>query len=58
MDYTYKILQCSTSGWEIVNSGLTKEQATERREAYMSDGINPTHLKVINEQLSDVITDD
>lgn len=58
MDFTYKILQYSTTGWEIVHSGLTKDQAKERLEAYMSDGVNPTHLKVINEQLIDVITDD
>jgi hypothetical protein len=44
----YKILQYYTSGWEAEPNDrkLTKEQAKDRLNQYMSEGVNPNYLKV------------
>lgn len=48
----YKILQNYTDGWvaELTDCKLTKEQAKQRLNQYISEGINPNYLKVVIDQ--------
>ena len=42
----YNVLHFETTGWEVVDKKLTKEQASLRLQAYMNDGISPNDLRV------------
>ena len=46
----YRIEELATSGWELVepsSTNLTKEQATERLNAYIAEGYNPNRLRAV-----------
>lgn len=45
----YRIEEMCTTGWEIVVSNLTRQQAIERVNSLMSEGYNPNYLKVVRQ---------
>lgn len=45
----YKILEYATTGWEVVVSGLSYDEAKHHIDSYISDGVNPSYLKVESE---------
>ena len=50
MEQLYKIVQLATNEWELIDSKatkLTKEQCDSLLNYYVSEGINPNHLRAI-----------
>ena len=49
MDVKYKVVELGTSGWCVNDPkqdvGLNKEQARERLNFYMNEGISPDRLR-------------
>lgn len=42
----YKIEEECTSGWEVIETNLTKEQCKEHYDALMNDGVSPQRIKI------------
>lgn len=50
MEQRYKILQLFTNEWELIDSKavkLTKEQCDTLLNYYVSEGVNPNHLRAV-----------
>ena len=49
----YKIEEEATNGWSLYENcrHLTKEQAQEKLSILMNNGINPSHLRVVRDDL-------
>jgi hypothetical protein len=45
-NHLYKIEEQKTTGWELVESNLTKESAQDRYDALLNDGVSPKRIKV------------
>lgn len=55
MTKLYKIEQLFTDGWELADelhhcTGMTQEQAKQKFDDLVNEGINPKRLRVIREQ--------
>ena len=46
MEQLYRIEEYVTTGWEPLDTKLTREVCTQRLEMYISEGRNPNHLRV------------
>ena len=51
----YKIEELSTNGWDLADeehhcTKLTQEQAQEKFQSLVNEGINPSRLRVVREQ--------
>ena len=42
----YKIEEEKTTGWELIESNLTKESTQKRYDALINDGVSPKRIKV------------
>jgi|TARA_B100000035_G_scaffold98018_1_gene83145 hypothetical protein len=42
----YNVVHQTTTGWEVVDRRLQKEQAALRLKQYLADGINPQDLRI------------
>ena len=42
----YSVSEAGTTGWEIVESNMTKEQAMTYYNALLNDGVSPNRIKV------------
>jgi hypothetical protein len=42
----YKIEEQVTTGWEIIETNLTKEECKEQYEALIGDGVSPQRIKI------------
>lgn len=42
----YKIEEETTTGWELIESNLTKESTQKRYDALINDGVSPKRIKV------------
>tara|TARA_B100000700_G_C14641427_1_gene667558 strand:+ start:41 stop:193 length:153 start_codon:yes stop_codon:yes gene_type:complete len=49
METLYSVQQFATQGWTDVSKNLTKEDASKRLNALISEGFNPKDLKVVRE---------
>jgi len=50
MEKLYRIEELCTDGWALIereDQGLTKEEATKRLNAYLSDGYSPQRLRAV-----------
>jgi hypothetical protein len=54
----YRILQEFTDGWDLVAPRLTKEQSDELLNTLLNTGVNPDHLKVVDEPNPEEPNDD
>ena len=46
----YSVSEAGTTGWEIVESNMTKEQAMNYYNALINDGVSPNRIKVTRTQ--------
>lgn len=46
----YSVSEAGTTGWEIVESNMTKEQAMNYYNALINDGVSPDRIKVTRTQ--------
>ena len=42
----YKIEEQVTTGWEIIETNLTKEECKEQYNALIGDGVSPQRIKI------------
>ena len=42
----YNVLHYGTTGWEVIDHKLQKEQATLKLKQYLADGVNPEALRI------------
>ena len=42
----YDVVHYSTTGWEVDDRRLQKEQAALKLKQYLADGVNPEHLRI------------
>jgi len=42
----YSVSESGTTGWEIVETNLTKEDAMKYYNALLNDGVSPDRIKV------------
>ena len=42
----YKIEEQVTTGWEIIETNLTKEECKEQYDALIGDGVSPQRIKI------------
>ena len=42
----YKIEEQVTTGWEIIETNLTKEECKEQYEALIGDGVSPQRIRI------------
>lgn len=42
----YMVSESGTTGWELVETNLTKEQATNYYNALLNDGVSPDRIKI------------
>lgn len=50
MTQLYKILQLFTNDWEVIDpraTRLTREQCDALLQQYVSEGVNPNHLRAV-----------
>ncbi len=53
MEQLYKISQFFTTGWEVTDTKLTKENCNELLSSYVREGVNPKHLRATPDNESD-----
>jgi hypothetical protein len=53
MEQLYKISQFFTTGWEVTDSKLPKEECDARLARYVQEGVKPSHLKASTDNESD-----
>tara|TARA_B100000085_G_scaffold75816_1_gene68071 strand:+ start:400 stop:585 length:186 start_codon:yes stop_codon:yes gene_type:complete len=42
----YKIEEQVTTGWEIIETNLTKEECKEQYDALIGDGVSPRRIRI------------
>ena len=50
MESLYTLQQFETQGWVTIATNLIKEDAKNKLDALIADGMNPQDLKLIKEQ--------
>ena len=50
MEPLYTLQQFETQGWVSVATNLIKEDAKNKLDALLADGINPKNLKLVRER--------
>ena len=50
MEPLYTLQQFETQGWVTIATNLIKEDAKDKLDALIADGMNPKDLKLIKEQ--------
>ena len=50
MEPLYTLQQFETQGWVSVATNLIKEDAKNKLNAFLADGVNPKDLKIVRER--------
>jgi uncharacterized protein YbdZ (MbtH family) len=47
MENLWRIEESCTTGWEVIESKLTREGCKQKLESLLAQGYNPNHLRAI-----------